>query len=542
MWPIQGAQVVNEHAFVAGNSLASIDGQSNAGGADVFLLKFDADGNILWTILHGGPGNDWVRSLQVNAAGSVAWVTGLSDSYGLDGQTGAGSYDVFVMKFEDPIKMNLLELEEEEAASRARISERIGAQDNLTSENGVLFNDTAQALHGVVLSTYALQVPRESDQVNVQIENIKVMLPASLINRLTGNSPAAIVVVAIIPKNFTVISFPGGGSDATPQSNFVSISGFDAHGNRPSNEPFEEPVEIQFPANSAAHDWDDCFSNVQKVCASVRPATGEGQRKSQPVRLDTCSMETFLIMGLFSAALEDSRPGNSFLVSWWMDAQWILELRAIFTILVIMILAVMSLCLAVYSDQAFAKEVKKFHQHSETDSVALDPQPSPSRMQSDGVKEGILANLRRRAVEIELGKGFGFLEELDKCEYPATHREKPLRQQERKLAMACGILGLCKLLKLSQHSFCFQLPVGRMHSIRVGWVADLPFAPECAHSAICATSLWGSSSDPGERPTGVFFITVHIISKDHIYKRINEKSNIAEQTFVCHVFGAILGR
>lgn len=122
------------------------------------------------------------------------------------------------------------------------------------------------------------------------------------------------------------------------------------------------------------------------------------------------------------------------------------------------------------------------------------------------------------------------------------HYEKPLRQQERKLAMACGILGLCKLLKLSQHSFCFQLPVGRMHSIRVGWVADLPFAPECAHSAICATSLWGSSSDPGERPTGVFFITVHIISKDHIYKRINEKSNIAEQTFVCHVFGAILGR
>ena len=36
----------------------------------------------------------------------------------------------------------------------------------------------SQALHGVVLSTYALQVPRESDQVNVQIENIKVMLPA----------------------------------------------------------------------------------------------------------------------------------------------------------------------------------------------------------------------------------------------------------------------------------------------------------------------------------------------------------------------------
>ena len=63
----QFAQVdVNGHAWVAGSTFSSLDGHSNAGGQDIFLMKFDGEGVHQWTHQHGGEGDDVARALQAD--------------------------------------------------------------------------------------------------------------------------------------------------------------------------------------------------------------------------------------------------------------------------------------------------------------------------------------------------------------------------------------------------------------------------------------------------------------------------------------------
>ena len=54
-------------AWVAGYTRSSLDGNRNSGGADCFLMTFDADGNHLWTRQHGGADFDWAQALQVDS-------------------------------------------------------------------------------------------------------------------------------------------------------------------------------------------------------------------------------------------------------------------------------------------------------------------------------------------------------------------------------------------------------------------------------------------------------------------------------------------
>eukprot|EP00435_Cladocopium_sp_Y103_P048372 s939_g14.t1 len=88
----------NSHAWVAGHADGSLDGHSNAGSYDVFLMKFDAQGVHQWTHMHGGEGDDRAMALQVDTTGQDAWVAGTTSS-SLDGQRHAGGIDIFLMKF-----------------------------------------------------------------------------------------------------------------------------------------------------------------------------------------------------------------------------------------------------------------------------------------------------------------------------------------------------------------------------------------------------------------------------------------------------------
>jgi len=61
------AQVdVNGHAWVAGWTKSSLDGHANAGSADIFLMKFDAQGVHLWTRQRGGESWDDAYALQAD--------------------------------------------------------------------------------------------------------------------------------------------------------------------------------------------------------------------------------------------------------------------------------------------------------------------------------------------------------------------------------------------------------------------------------------------------------------------------------------------
>ncbi|MFX1500441.1 MAG: SBBP repeat-containing protein, partial [Promethearchaeota archaeon] len=63
-----------------------------AGNYDVFLLKYDSNGNLMWNITWGGSGFDDGRGIVVDGSGNVL-ITGSTDSYG------AGISDMFLLKY-----------------------------------------------------------------------------------------------------------------------------------------------------------------------------------------------------------------------------------------------------------------------------------------------------------------------------------------------------------------------------------------------------------------------------------------------------------
>ena len=89
--------------YVSGTTRLSLPGQSNmepvAGGSDVFIRKYDSDGNEVWTNQLGTQKGDSVAGVVVDGAGSL-YVVGSTEG-AFAGQTNSGSYDTFVLKMPD---------------------------------------------------------------------------------------------------------------------------------------------------------------------------------------------------------------------------------------------------------------------------------------------------------------------------------------------------------------------------------------------------------------------------------------------------------
>ena len=89
--------------YVLGTTRLSLPGQSNmdpvAGGSDVFIRKFDSDGNKVWTNQFGTQKRDAVAGVVVDGAGSL-YVVGSTEG-AFTGQTNSGLYDTFVLKMPD---------------------------------------------------------------------------------------------------------------------------------------------------------------------------------------------------------------------------------------------------------------------------------------------------------------------------------------------------------------------------------------------------------------------------------------------------------
>ena len=88
--------------YVVGTTRLSLPGQSNmdpvAGGSDVFIRKYDRDGNELWTNQFGTQKGDAVGGV-VYGGGSL-YVVGSTEG-AFAGQTNSGSYDTYVLKMPD---------------------------------------------------------------------------------------------------------------------------------------------------------------------------------------------------------------------------------------------------------------------------------------------------------------------------------------------------------------------------------------------------------------------------------------------------------
>jgi hypothetical protein len=76
----------------------SLDGQTNSGARDAFLIKYDANGNRAWTRLLGSSSNDEARALTTGTDGAI-YMAGSTEG-SLDGQTNRGFYDAFLTKIQ----------------------------------------------------------------------------------------------------------------------------------------------------------------------------------------------------------------------------------------------------------------------------------------------------------------------------------------------------------------------------------------------------------------------------------------------------------
>ncbi len=87
------------NVFVTGNVRDDLDGNTNVGENDIFLTKFDNEGNKLWSKQWGTTENDKGNSVAIDGSGNV-FVTGYTED-GLDENTNAGGVDVFLNKFDN---------------------------------------------------------------------------------------------------------------------------------------------------------------------------------------------------------------------------------------------------------------------------------------------------------------------------------------------------------------------------------------------------------------------------------------------------------
>jgi hypothetical protein len=85
------------NVYIAGYTAGGFSGATNAGEFDVFVAKLNADGTV-WVQQIGGSGADIAYGVSVDGAGNV-YVAGTT-SGAIDGNTGAGSQDLFLIKYD----------------------------------------------------------------------------------------------------------------------------------------------------------------------------------------------------------------------------------------------------------------------------------------------------------------------------------------------------------------------------------------------------------------------------------------------------------
>ncbi|MGM3304404.1 beta strand repeat-containing protein [Anabaena sp. WFMT] len=83
--------------YVSGITNSNLDGQTNSGGYDGFITKYNTDGSKAWTQLLGSSGYDIAKALTTGSDGAI-YVSGFTNG-NLDGQTNSGGYDAFITKY-----------------------------------------------------------------------------------------------------------------------------------------------------------------------------------------------------------------------------------------------------------------------------------------------------------------------------------------------------------------------------------------------------------------------------------------------------------
>ena len=87
----------SDNIYVTGSTSGGLDGNTNSGDSDLFLVKYNSSGVKQWTKQLGTSSGDYGRGVTVDSSDNI-YVTG-DTSGGLDGNTNSGGADIFVMQY-----------------------------------------------------------------------------------------------------------------------------------------------------------------------------------------------------------------------------------------------------------------------------------------------------------------------------------------------------------------------------------------------------------------------------------------------------------
>jgi hypothetical protein len=85
--------------YLTGATLGTLGGNTNQGQGDIFLMKCDADGNALWTKLLGTSAVDVGTGVTFSVNDGHVYVAGYTKG-SLDGNINAGGFDIFLLKYD----------------------------------------------------------------------------------------------------------------------------------------------------------------------------------------------------------------------------------------------------------------------------------------------------------------------------------------------------------------------------------------------------------------------------------------------------------
>lgn len=86
-----------DNVYVTGYTRGAIDGNTNAGGGDIFLTKFSSDGARQWTRQYGSTATDIGYSVAVDGKGNI-YITGTTNG-GIYGNPSPNNGNIFLTKF-----------------------------------------------------------------------------------------------------------------------------------------------------------------------------------------------------------------------------------------------------------------------------------------------------------------------------------------------------------------------------------------------------------------------------------------------------------
>ena len=85
------------NVYVAWETSSGLDGNSSSGGEDFFLVKYNSSGAKQWTKQLGTSSNERANGVSTDSSGNV-YVAGYTEG-GLDGNSNSGNKDLFIVKY-----------------------------------------------------------------------------------------------------------------------------------------------------------------------------------------------------------------------------------------------------------------------------------------------------------------------------------------------------------------------------------------------------------------------------------------------------------